>query len=85
PEKPSRDDVLNAMNGVKGAVSACANGQTGVAFANITVAGKTGRVSNVEVTGMTGEVGSCIARSVRKANFPKFKSDNFQIKFPFRL
>jgi hypothetical protein len=34
---------------------------------------------------MTGEVGSCIARSVRKAAFPKFKSDNFQIKFPFRL
>jgi hypothetical protein len=85
PEKPSRDDVLNAMNGVKGAVSACANGQTGVAFASITVAGKTGRVSNVEVTGMTGEVGSCIARSVRKAAFSKFKSDNFQIKFPFRL
>jgi predicted Zn finger-like uncharacterized protein len=85
PDKPSRDDVLNAMNSVKGPVSACANGQSGVAFANITVAGKTGRVSNVEVTGMTGEVGSCIARSVRKASFPKFKSENFQIKFPFRL
>jgi predicted Zn finger-like uncharacterized protein len=85
PDKPSRDDVLNAMNGVKGAVSACAQGATGVAFANITVAGKTGRVSNVEVTGMTGEVGSCIARTVRKAAFPKFKSENFQIKFPFRI
>jgi len=85
PEKPSRDDVLNAMNGVKAAVSACAQGATGVAFANITVAGKTGRVSNVEVTGMTGEVGSCIARTVRKAAFPKFKSENFQIKFPFRI
>lgn len=85
PDKPSRDDVISAMNGVKGAVSACAQGQTGVAFANITVSGKTGRVSNVEVTGMTGEVGSCIARTVRKAAFPKFKSDNFQIKFPFRI
>jgi predicted Zn finger-like uncharacterized protein len=85
PDKPSRDDVLNAMNGIKGPVAACANGQSGVAFANITVSGKTGKVSNVEVTGMTGEVGSCIARTVRKANFPKFKSDSFQIKFPFRL
>jgi predicted Zn finger-like uncharacterized protein len=85
PDKPSRDDVLNAMNAIKGPVSACANGQTGVAFANITVSGKTGKVSNVEVTGMTGEVGSCIARTVRKASFPKFKSDSFQIKFPFRL
>lgn len=85
PDKPSRDDVLNAMNGIKGEVSGCAKGQTGVAFANITVAGKTGRVSNVEVTGMTGEVGSCIARVVRKASFPKFKSDSFQVKFPFRI
>jgi hypothetical protein len=50
-----------------------------------TVIGKTGRVTNVEVTGMTGDVGSCIARSVRKASFPKFKSENFQVKFPFRL
>jgi predicted Zn finger-like uncharacterized protein len=85
PDKPSRDDVLTAMNGVKGAVSQCAQGQTGVAFANIAVSGKTGRVSNVEVTGIAGEVGSCVARAVRKATFPKFKADNFQVKFPFRL
>lgn len=84
-EKPTREDVLSAMNGVKAAVSECAKGQPGVAFANVTVAGKTGRVSNVEVTGVTGESGSCIARTVRKAVFPKFKADNFQVKFPFRL
>jgi predicted Zn finger-like uncharacterized protein len=39
PDKPSRDDVLNAMNGIKAPIAACANGQTGVAFANITVSG----------------------------------------------
>jgi flagellar hook-basal body complex protein FliE len=85
PEKPTRDDVLSAMKSVSDAVKACGNGQSGVAFANVTVAGKTGKVSNVEVTGMTGDVGSCIARSVRKASFPKFKADNFQVKFPFRM
>jgi predicted Zn finger-like uncharacterized protein len=84
-EKPSRDDVLSAMKGVTDAVKACGKGQTGVAFANVTVVGKTGRVSNVEVTGMTGDTGSCIARSVRKASFPKFSAENFQVKFPFRL
>jgi predicted Zn finger-like uncharacterized protein len=84
-EKPTREDVISAMNGVKDAVKACAKGAGGVAFANVTVLGKTGRVSNVEVTGITGEVGSCVARTVRKANFPKFKADNFQVKFPFRL
>ncbi len=85
PEHPSREDVLSSMNGVKDAVKACAAGQSGVAFANITVSGKTGRVSGAEITGITGEAGSCIARTVRKATFPKFKSDTFQVKFPFRL
>jgi hypothetical protein len=85
PDKPTRDDVLSAMNGVKDAVKACAKGAGGVAIANITVAGKSGRVSNVEVSGITGDVGSCIAKAVRKASFPKFKADDFQVKFPFRL
>jgi predicted Zn finger-like uncharacterized protein len=85
PEKPTRDDVLDAMNGVKDAVKACAKGAGGVAIANITVIGKTGHVSNVEVSGIAGDIGSCVARSVRKASFPKFKADNFQVKFPFRL
>ncbi|MET0388555.1 MAG: GYF domain-containing protein, partial [Polyangiales bacterium] len=84
-EKPSRDDVLNAMKGVTDEVKACGKGQSGVAFANVTVVGKTGRVSNVEVTGMTGDVGSCIARTVRKASFPKFSAENFQVKYPFRM
>jgi outer membrane biosynthesis protein TonB len=85
PDKPSRDDVLSAMNGVKDQVKACAKGASGVAIANVTVVGKSGRVSNVEVSGITGDVGSCVARTVRKASFPKFKADNFQVKFPFRL
>jgi predicted Zn finger-like uncharacterized protein len=85
PEKPTREDVLDAMNGVKDPVKACAKGAGGVAFANVTVIGKTGRVANVEVTGITGDVGSCIARTVRGAKFPKFKAENFQVKFPFRL
>ncbi len=85
PEKPSREDVLAAMNGVKDDVKACGKGQTGVAFANINVAGKTGRVTSAEITGITGEPGSCIARVVRKASFPKFQSDSFQVKFPFKL
>lgn len=85
PDKPSRNDVIKAMNGVKDAVSACAKGASGVAFANITVAGSTGRVKSAEIEGQTGAVGSCIARAVRKARFPKFKSNTFQIKYPFRL
>jgi predicted Zn finger-like uncharacterized protein len=83
PEKPSREDVLSAMNGVKDAVKAC--GGTGVAIASVTVSGKTGRVSGAEISGVTGEAGSCIARAVRKASFPKFQTDSFQVKYPFKL
>jgi predicted Zn finger-like uncharacterized protein len=83
--KPTRDQVLEAMNGVKGEVQACAQGATGVAFAEVTVSGATGRVTNAQISGQTGAIGSCIARVVRKAKFPKFKEATFQVKFPYRL
>ena len=73
------------MTGVKGAVSACAQGQTGVAFVNVSVAGATGRVTSAEVSGITGPAGSCIAKAVRSANFPKFQSKVFKVKYPFKL
>lgn len=82
---PGRNDVIKAMNGVKSAVKACAKGASGTAIANITVKGKTGRVSAAQIDGQTGAVGSCIARAVRKARFPKFKNATFQVKYPFRL
>jgi hypothetical protein len=83
--KPTRDQVLEAMNGVKNEVQGCAQGATGVAFAEVTVSGATGRVTNAQISGQTGAVGSCIARVVRKAKFPKFKESTFQVKFPYRL
>lgn len=85
PEKPGRKDVVAAMKKVSGAVSKCSKGAGGVAFANVTVAGSTGRVKSVQVEGQTGAVGSCIARAVRKARFPRFKSNVFKVKYPFRL
>jgi predicted Zn finger-like uncharacterized protein len=85
PDLPSRDDVVSAMSGVKNAVSACAQGQTGVAFVNVSVAGATGRVTSAEVSGITGPAGSCIAKAVRAADFPKFAQKVFKVKYPFKL
>jgi predicted Zn finger-like uncharacterized protein len=85
PKQPSKSEVLKAMGGVKGAVSACAKGQNGVAIVNVTVAGSTGRVTNAQVEGITGPAGSCIAKAVRRAKFPKFQQSTFKVKFPFRL
>ena len=85
PEAPTRDDVVRAMQGVKSAVQACAAGTTGVATADLTVSGSTGRVSRVTVTGIEGGVGSCIAKAVRLAEFPRFKETAFNVRFPFRF
>jgi len=85
PDLPSRDDVVSAMSSVKNAVSACAQGQTGVAFVNVSVAGATGRVTAAEVSGITGPAGSCIAKAVRAASFPKFQTKVFKVKYPFKL
>jgi predicted Zn finger-like uncharacterized protein len=84
PRTPSRDDVLKALRGVQPAVSACAQGQRGVAMADIVV-GNSGRVKSVRVSQVTGPVASCIARAVRRARFPKFSDPKFSVKFPFRL
>ncbi|HEX7477577.1 MAG TPA: zinc-ribbon domain-containing protein [Polyangiales bacterium] len=85
PESPSRDETLSAMRGVESAVQACANGQEGTANVQIQVAGSTGRVTSANVDGITGPVGSCIARAVRAAKFPRFSKASFAVKFPYRL
>ncbi len=84
PRTPSRDQVLRALRGVQPAVSACAQGQRGVAMADIVV-GNSGRVKSVRVSQVTGPVASCIARAVRKAKFPAFSDPTFSVKFPFKL
>jgi predicted Zn finger-like uncharacterized protein len=84
PEKPSRDDVMSALRSVQPEVSACGQGQGGVAMANIVV-GSSGRVQSVNVTQVSGPVASCVARAVRGARFPKFSSPKFSVSFPFRL
>ena len=85
-ETPTRDQVKSSMGSVKDDVSACAkNGETGVATVSVSVAGESGRVTNAQVSGVTGPIGSCIAQAVRKAQFPKFSNKVFKVAFPFKL
>jgi hypothetical protein len=88
PESPTRDQVLSAMHGVEPDVKACAEGQdveSPTAQVAITVTGATGKVTSVRVTGIQGNVGSCVARAVRNASFPKFAKASLSINFPFKL
>lgn len=88
-EAPSRGDVLTSMRRIESEVRACAAGEatpvTGTANVAITVIGSTGKVTSAEVTGLTGQVGSCIARVARTATFAPFTRDKFSVTFPYRF
>lgn len=87
PETPSRSDVVAAMSAVQSAVAACGNGEHGTATVAVTVSGATGRVTEANVSGQFAgtPVGSCIARAVRGATFPRFTRPTFTVNYPFRI
>jgi predicted Zn finger-like uncharacterized protein len=87
PATPSRDDVLGAMKGIASDVAACGKGESGVAMAKVGVTGASGKVSSVDVGGQFAgtPVGSCIAKEVRKAKFPKFSQSTFSFSYPFKI
>jgi predicted Zn finger-like uncharacterized protein len=87
PPTPSRDDVLTALKSVAPRVSACGGGQSGLATAKISVAGATGRVTGVDVSGQFAgtPVASCVAKEVGKAKFPRFATPTFAVTFPFKI
>jgi hypothetical protein len=87
PQTPSREDVLSAMKGVTSKVQGCGGGQSGVATAKVSVAGPSGKVSNVDVTGQFAgtPIASCVAKEVAKAKFNKFQQATFTFSFPFKI
>jgi predicted Zn finger-like uncharacterized protein len=83
PQTPDRAAVMSALS----AVSACGEGQHGLAMTEITVSGPTGRVTNAVVTGQFAgtPIGGCVARAARNARFPRFRQATFTINYPFRI
>ncbi len=81
-DKPSRAQVLAAMAGVQPAVRACFEGARGTVTADMTILGRTGRVTTAQISGQSGPVGSCVARAVRRARFPKFTTESISIRYP---
>jgi hypothetical protein len=79
----SREQVIAAMKHVQPAVSACFHGTTGTVMADVTIIGRTGRVTTAQVSGQNGAIGSCIARAIRGASFPPFKAETLNIRYPF--
>ncbi len=87
PETPTRRQVLTTLRSLEGEVRQCVEGEDGVVSTRIVVEGATGRVASVHVTGaLAGTVaGSCAARVVRTARFPRFARERFEIAFPYSV
>ncbi|MCB9666717.1 MAG: zinc-ribbon domain-containing protein [Myxococcales bacterium] len=87
PDTPGRSDVMAAMRQVQSNVQSCGQGKSGVAQTAVKVAGASGRVSGVQVTGVFAgtPVARCIVNAVRGATFPKFRRTSFGFSYPFRL
>jgi predicted Zn finger-like uncharacterized protein len=85
-DKPTKQQVMKALNGVKPRVQACGKGATGVATVSINIAGTTGKVASAKVVSGpfkgTPNAG-CIEKAVKKAKFPKFKQAKFSVSYPF--
>lgn len=86
PAQPSRDDIKTAIESSRAAVQACAGSGHGLTTAHITILGS-GRVSAANIEGAFAGTpqGSCMARALRAATFPRFSAPSLQVTYPFRL
>lgn len=83
PQTPSRDDMKVVYGRIVSKVKSCKG--SGVATAEVSVAGSSGRATSVSVSGVEGPAKSCVETAIRSTPFPKFQKDGFQVKFPFKL
>jgi predicted Zn finger-like uncharacterized protein len=83
PKTASREDMFAALGRAKAKAASCKG--SGVATAAITVAGKSGKATSINVTGVDGAAKSCVEKAVRSTSFPKFQNDSIKVQFPFKL
>ena len=84
PKTLTRDQVQAGMSKVAGSVKSC--GQGGSISTRVTISGN-GKVSGVQILGPHAgtPTGSCAARYIRRASFPRFSDPSLRVKYPFSL
>jgi hypothetical protein len=83
---PSRDEVLTEMKKVGARVKSCGGEPGSMALAKVSVAGSTGRVTNVDIEGpVDTKVRACITREVSRVKLAPFSAPTFSVTYPFRL
>ena len=86
PAQPTREQIRAGLESVRPALQACAGVLHGTSTARINIA-STGRVASANIHGAFAGTpeGSCMARTLRGAVFPRFSDPNLQVTYPFRL
>jgi hypothetical protein len=86
PEAPARADVVAGFEQIRDDLVKCAGGKHGIVDIDATIA-NSGRVAHALIDGAfrgTPE-GSCIARAVRTAHFPRFSQASLKVDYPLSL
>jgi hypothetical protein len=86
PEAPARADIVAGFEQIRDDLVKCAGGKHGIVDIDATIA-NSGRVAHALIDGAfkgTPE-GSCIARAVRTAHFPRFSQASLKVDYPLSL
>lgn len=81
--RPTRDQILEAFGKVRADAAKCAS--AGVATADVRIAGSSGKVTSVKVTGVERSAAVCVEKVVRRVRLPLFRERSFELKYPFKL
>jgi hypothetical protein len=86
PAAPTRDEIKAGFDGVRGEIEACAAGGHGTTVAKVSISGA-GRVSYATIEGAFQGTpqGSCMARVLRSASFPRFSQLSLKVSYPMGL
>jgi hypothetical protein len=85
-ERPSRDEVMRGLAGLRSQLVTCAAGRHGVIDTHVTIA-PSGRVTYSLIGGdfVGTPQGSCMARALRLAKFAPFSGPSLKVLFPYSL
>jgi len=80
------DLIKRSFEALRPALEACTDNLHGTTYANVTINGS-GRVSYSIIEGAFAgsPQGSCMARALRTASFPRFAAASLTVRFPFVL
>jgi hypothetical protein len=84
PEMLTRDQVRGGLEALRAQVLACTNGMYGKVLADVTISAP-GRVSKAVIEGTFADTNaaSCMARTLRNAQFPAFAGADISVRYPF--